>query len=74
MDGVALYEIPKPIRAEEHSTADLDIVNAAVKNVIAQRLGTYSEHLRRSCDIEQILKGVLTLQWYFGWIDRIWLG
>jgi hypothetical protein len=61
MDGVALNEVPKRIRAEEHTAADLDVINTAVKNMISQRLGAYSEHLRGSCDIEQILKLVPTL-------------
>jgi hypothetical protein len=32
-----------------------------VEDVIAQRLGAYSEHLRGPCDIEQTLKLVPTL-------------
>jgi hypothetical protein len=52
MDGVALNEVPKSIWAEEHTAADFDVINPAVQNVIAQRLGAYSEHLRRSWDIE----------------------
>jgi hypothetical protein len=37
-----LNEVPKRIRAEEHTAADLDIIDTAVKNVISQRLGAYS--------------------------------
>jgi hypothetical protein len=46
MDGVAFNEVPKRIRAEEHAAADLDVINTAVKNVISQRFGAYSEQLR----------------------------
>ena len=56
MDGVALNKIPKPIRTEEHAAADLDVINTAVKNVIAQRLGAYSEHFCGSGNVEQTLK------------------
>jgi hypothetical protein len=42
MDGVSLNKVPKRIRAEEHAAPDLDVIDAAVKNVIAQRLGAYS--------------------------------
>jgi len=66
MDGVALNEVPKPIRAEEHAAADLDVINTAVKNVIAQGFGAYSEQLRGSRNIEQILNLVPALNWCFG--------
>jgi hypothetical protein len=42
MNGIALNEVPKRIRAEEHAAADLDVINTAVKDVIAQRLRAYS--------------------------------
>jgi hypothetical protein len=74
MDGLALNEVPKPIRAEEYTATDLDVIDTAVKNVIAQRLGAYSEQLRSFWDIEQILKLVPALNWCFGWIDLTWLG
>jgi len=74
MDCVALDEVPKPIRAEEHTAAYLYVINTAVKNVIAQRLGTDSEQLRGSRDIEQILKPVPAVNWCFGWVDLTWLG
>ena len=61
MDGVALNEVQKRIRAEEHTAADLHVVNTAVENVISQSLRADSEHLRGSCDIEQILKRVPAL-------------
>ena len=61
MDGIALNKVPKRIRAEEHAAADLDVINTAVKDVVAQRLGAYSEHFRGSRDIEQTLKLVPTL-------------
>ena len=61
MDCVALNEVPKPIGAEEYAAAHLYVINTAVKNVIAQRLGTDSEQLRGSRDIEQILKLVPAL-------------
>jgi len=56
MDGIALNKVPKRIRAGEHAAADLDVINTAVKDVVAQRLGAYSEHLRGSRDVEQTLK------------------
>jgi hypothetical protein len=42
MDGIALNKVPKRIGAEEHAATDLDVVNTAVKDVIAQRLRAYS--------------------------------
>jgi hypothetical protein len=42
MDGIALNKVPKRIRPEEHAAADLDVINTAVKDVIAQRLRAYS--------------------------------
>ena len=61
MDCIALNEVPEPIRAEQHAAAYLYVINTAVKNVIAQRLGADSEQLRGSRDIEQILKLVPAL-------------
>jgi hypothetical protein len=42
MDGIALNKVPKRIRVEEDAAADLDVINTAVKDVIAQRLRAYS--------------------------------
>ena len=56
MNGVSLNEIHKPIWAEEHAAADLYVIDTAVENVIAQRFGAYSEHLRGSGDIKETLK------------------
>jgi hypothetical protein len=61
MDCVPLNEVPKPVRAEEHTAAYLYVINTAVKDVIAQRLGADSEQLRSSRDIEQMLKLVPAL-------------
>ena len=57
MDGVTLNKIPKRIRAEENAASDLYVIDTPMEDVIPQRLGAYSEHLRGSGDIEQTLEG-----------------
>ena len=52
MDGIPLNEIQQPIWAEEHAGTDLYVIDTSVEDVIAQRLGAYSEHFRSSWDIE----------------------
>jgi hypothetical protein len=42
MNGVPLNKVPKRIGPEEHAATDLDVVDTAVKDVIAQRLRAYS--------------------------------
>ena len=37
---------------KEHAATDLYVIDTTMENVIAERLGAYSEHLRGSWDIE----------------------
>lgn len=52
MDGIPLNEIQQPIWAEEHAGTDLYVIDTTVEDMIAKRLGAYSEHLRGSGDVE----------------------